>query len=156
MADEKQYNTVAGQSVMIALLPTQGDWCKIKLPHMTLVYAGEIEEDLQLTDFNVLAKDACSIAQMSNPFSVKVTGVETFGADDQQVDVLTLEYTTLLRAMRHFVEDWNRSEFTDFKPHCTIGPAGTFLEFPPMYLTFDRIAVGWGDELLTFWLKNYG
>jgi 2'-5' RNA ligase len=154
MADE-QSNTVAGKSVMIALLPTSSEWCKIKLPHMTLVYAGEIEEDLQLTDFNVLAKDACSLAQMTNPFSLKVTGTDTFGEEPEQVDVLTLELTTQLRAMRHFVEDWNESEFTEFKPHCTIGPAGTFLEFPPLFLHFDRIAVGWGDDLLTFNLKAF-
>lgn len=151
---DEQSNTIAGKSVMIALLPTNSDWCKIKLPHMTLVYAGEIDEDLQLTDFNVLAKDACSIAQMSNPFSVKVTGTETFGKDDEQVDVLTLERTPLLRAMRHFVEDWNASEY-EFNPHCTIGPVGTFLEFPPLYLSFDRVAVGWGDDLITFNMKQY-
>lgn len=152
METKPQYNTVAGASVMLALLPTQTDWCKIKLPHMTLVYAGEIDKDVRPTDFNVLAKDACSIAQMSSPFAVKVIGKEVFG-DEDKVDVLCLEPVPILRAMRHFVERWNASQYKEFKPHCTIGPEGSFVENLPMYLSFDRVAVGWGEELLTFNLR---
>ena len=140
-------------SAMIALLPVQTDWCKIKFPHMTLVYAGELDKDLKETDFNALAKDAASISMMTGPFMVKVTGKETFG-DEERVDVLTLEQTTLLNAMRHFVERWNASEYTEFRPHCTIGPEGSFLEVQPMYLTFDRICVSWGKQVLPFWLRS--
>ena len=142
------------QSAMIALLPTTTDWCKIKLPHMTLVYAGEVGKDVKDTDFNVLAKDAASIASMTGPLSVKVTGVETLG-DEERVDALMLEQTTLLNSMRHLVERWNASQYKDFRPHCTIGPEGSFLEFTPMYLTFDRICVSWGKQLIPFWLKQY-
>lgn len=142
------------ESAMIALLPVNSDWAKIKLPHMTLVSAGEIGVHRKPSDFNAMAKDACSIAMMTGPFSVKVIGIETFGTEEK-VDVFELENTTLLRSMRHFVEKWNESEHQEFRPHCTIGPAGTFVSDTPMYLTFDRICVSWGKDVLPFWLKSH-
>lgn len=141
--------------VMIALLPTTTDWCKQEFPHMTLVYAGK-KDGLKPTTFNELAKDAASIAMLSNPITLRVTGVEVFGAgdlDNPKVDVLRLEPTQELLAMRRVVESWNASEFP-FKPHVTIGPQGAYLEYPPRVLTFDRVAVGWGDESLVFLMKR--
>lgn len=51
-------------SVMIALLPTTSDWCSLELPHMTLVYAGEIK-DLPTYAFNELAKDASYLSTLA-------------------------------------------------------------------------------------------
>lgn len=138
-------------SVMIALLPTSSDWCKIDLPHMTLVFAGD-KEDLSANAFNELAKDASALSMLSPPLSLKVVGTDVFG-DEEKVDVLRLEPTSQLLALRRFVERWDVSEHP-FNPHCTIGPAGTFVENLPMYLTFDRVCVEWGDEPLVFWLKT--
>lgn len=138
-------------SVMIALLPVVSDWCRIEHPHMTLVYAGEAD-DLPQGSFNELAKDAASLAMLSHPLTLRVTGVETMGTDEK-VDVFRLQPSSELLAMRRAVERWNASEFP-FKPHCTIGPSGTYIENRPMYIAFDRICVGWGDEYLTFWLKR--
>lgn len=135
------------ESAMLALLPTTNDWCKIELPHLTLVYAGELDT-LKPGDFNELAKDAASIAMLSRPISLKVTGVEVFGTDDK-VDVLRLMPNSELLAMRNMVEHWNASEYP-FRPHATIGPVGSASAIPPMYLTFDRITVGWGETYLTF------
>jgi 2'-5' RNA ligase len=119
---------------------------------MTLVYAGELK-DLKLSDFNALAKDACSIAMVTNPISLRVTGVDVFGTDpDPKVDVLTLQPNAELLSIRHMVEAWDASEF-GFNPHCTIGPAGGYTQEPPYALTFDKIMVGWGDEQLVFRLK---
>lgn len=135
-------------SVMIALLPITSDWCRIELPHLTLVYAGETK-DLSLSTFNELAKDASMLALLSNPIQLRVTGVELFGrSDEEKVDVLKLQPTPELLAMRRAVEKWNASEFP-FKPHCTIGSQGAFVD-PPRYLAFNRILVGWGDENITF------
>jgi len=140
------------QSAMIALLPTTAEWCRIKLPHLTLVYAGEIE-GRSLMDFNDLAKDACSLAMMNMRLTLEVTSKELFGnwsanpAD--QVDVFRLRPTDQLMGMRHFVERWNASEFTEYKPHVTIGAPGQFVE-QPSYITFDRIGAYWGDKYLTF------
>ena len=134
-------------SAMIALLPITSDWCKIDLPHMTLVYAGLIK-DLSLTDFNELAKDAASLAMISNTVYTKVSGVEVFG-DTEKVNVLKLQMTPELFAMRKFVEKWNVSKFP-FSPHCTIGPVGPPLDYPPNALAFNRIMVGWGNDQMTF------
>lgn len=140
---------------MIALLPTNCDWAKVDLPHLTLVYSGEIA-DLEPTDFNRLAKDASSLAMMNKPLTLTVNGVEVFGEGQERVDVLTLQMTPQLEAMRHVVEDWNQSEYDDYKPHVTIGPPGShvMLPFIPQTVSFDCIYVGWGDQCLTFRMNN--
>jgi 2'-5' RNA ligase len=143
------------ESVMIALLPVTSDWCRIELPHMTLVFAGELK-DLEDTDFNKMAKDAASLAMMTRPLTLMVKEVEVYG-DKDKVDVICLRPTPELEAMRHVVEGWNASEYP-FKPHVTIGPVGTRMLIPavPEYITFDRIMVAWGEETLTFWLHING
>jgi 2'-5' RNA ligase len=160
--------------VMIAYLPEEGAWCKQDLPHMTLVYAGTIDER-QPTDLNDLAKDAISAARITGPFSLPVTGVEVYGEDDEAVDVLVLYPTPQLLLARNLVKHWNKSEFTEYKPHATIGPEGSAsaTEVPyvddgrtdyyedsrymrvkkstlPDRLYFNRIAVVWGDKKLVF------
>lgn len=145
------------KSAMIALLPITTDWCKISLPHMTLVYAGEIDK-LSPGSFNELAKDACAIAMMNRVLTLEVLTKEQFGnwSDDptKMVDVLRLRPNSELLAMRRTVEDWNKSEFP-FNPHVTIGPVGQHVENQPRLLAFDRVLVGWGDEYLTFHLKRH-
>jgi 2'-5' RNA ligase len=141
------------QSAMIALLPVTTDWCRIELPHLTLVYAGEIDK-LKLTDFNELAKDASTIAMLARPLTLEVLGLEVFGNwtddPDDKVDVYRLRPTSELLSMRRTVERWNKSEFP-FNPHVTIGPTGQFNQYPaPRLLAFDRVLVGWGNEYLTF------
>lgn len=143
------------EGVMIALLPTTNDWCKIDVPHMTLVYAGK-KKDLSPSVFNELGKDACSIASLSGPIGLRVTGVDVMGGEgEDKVNVLTLMPSPELWAMRRQLEKWNASEHP-FKPHATIGPVEPFIQNNPGYLTFDRIAVGWGGEYLTFWLRRNG
>lgn len=144
-------NASADESVMIALLPTTTEWCKIDLPHMTLVYAG-LMKDLKPTKFNEIAKDAAMLAMLVNPITLPIVSREVFG-DEDKVDVFRLQESSELLAMRRAVESWNVSAHS-FKPHVTIGPVGTFTEYPPSHLSFDRIMVGWGSERLTFWLKR--
>lgn len=144
-------DAAAKDSAMIALLPMTTDWCKIDLPHMTLVYAGVLD-DLKPTVFNDMAKDAASISMLANPLTLRVLGVEVFG-DVDKVNVLRLQPSSELMAMRKFVGHWNASEFP-FSPHATIGSTGSPVENVPMYLAFDRIAVYFGEDCLTFWLKR--
>lgn len=132
------------QSVMVALLPTTDYWCRIELPHVTLVYAGEIP-DLKSTARNELAKETVAIALDSKPMTVPVISTEIFG-DEDLVDVLRLELTPELKAMRNRLESWNASQYKDFKPHATIGPVGGRLDNLPTRLTFDRILFAWGDH----------
>lgn len=144
--------TSNSDGVMIALLPSgSSEWCHIELPHMTLVYAGVVD-DLPPTAFNELAKDSASIAMLSGPIGLQVIARETFG-ENKDTDVYRLRPSPELWAMRRSVERWNASQHS-FNPHVTIGPIGTFVEFPPRYVHFDRIVVEWGDEQLPFSLKG--
>lgn len=137
---------------MIALLPVTSEWCRIELPHLTLVYVGETK-DQKPTAFNELAKDASMLAALSSPLTLRVLGVDVFG-DEEKVDVLRLQPSPELWAMRRVVEKWNGSEHS-FRPHVTMGPTGTgtFIE-QPSYLAFNRMMVAWGKENITFWLNR--
>jgi 2'-5' RNA ligase len=141
----------ASEGVMIALLPSSSEWCKIELPHLTLVYAGS-KNDLRPTDFNELAKDAAMLAALSFGIGLRVIAQEPFGTNGE-VTAFRLQPTTELWAMRRAVEHWNKSEHP-FNPHVTIGPVGTFVEVVPRAIYFDRVYVGWGEESLTFFLRR--
>lgn len=136
---------------MIALLPINSDWCKLELPHLTLVYAGKVQ-DLRSDAFNEMAKDAASLAMMCNTITLRSMGLDVFG-DEEKVDVIRLRNTPQLMAMRRPVEIWNASEHP-FNPHVTIGPAGAPIEVYPGYVAFDKIMVSFGTESMTFRLSN--
>ena len=139
-------------SSMIALLPMTSEWCKIEPAHLTMAYIGDIE-NLQISYFNDLAKAAASISMITNPISVKVLGLDVFG-EQEKVNVLRLESTQELLSIRSLLEEFDTSEHP-FNPHCTIGPIGVPVENVPMFLTFDRISVWWGEKTIPFWLKRF-
>lgn len=149
--------------MMIAYLPVDGSWCKTDFPHMTLSWGGPIA-DRGEDDFNKMAKDAISASRVTGTFSLNVTGVEEWG-ETERVDVLTLYPTPQLLLARNIVEKWDSGEFPEYKPHATIGPAGSaaaIVQNPPVYsegyrrqalptrLYFNRIAACWGDKRLIF------
>lgn len=139
--------------VMIALVPRDASWCKMKNPHMTLVYVGKVA-DLRVGLFNELGKEASDLALLGRPITLKVSGTEEFGGDgDPTVEVFTLQSTPELRAMRRAVEQWNASEWP-FNPHVTIGPLGTVVDIVPDFITFDKLMVSWGDQELLFSLRS--
>lgn len=156
---------------LIAYLPEDGSWCKQEFPHMTLAYGGTLDT-MQQTDLNTMAKDAITAARVTGPFTLPVTSVEEWG-NGEKVDVLVLYPTPQLLVARNLVKHWEKSEFKEFKPHATIGPAGSaFIDTVPYYdrdmevsesryqtmkrstlpdrLYFNRIAVCWGDKKLVF------
>lgn len=130
---------------------------------MTLVHGGPVA-DRNLEEFNQMAKDAVSAARVMGTFNLCVVGVEQMGTDPA-VDVLTLYPTPQLLLARKTVEQWDSGEFPIYKPHATIGPAGSaagMMEPPPVYsqgymrqalpikLYFNRIAACWGDKKIIF------
>jgi 2'-5' RNA ligase len=147
---------------MIVFLPQDGSWCKQDFPHMTLAYVGPIA-DRSDSDFGALAKDAVSAARITGSFSLNVMGVEEWG-EIERVDVLTLYPTPQLLLARNLVEKWDTGEFPEYKPHATIGPAGSATSIKddssyrglyrtpalPSRLYFNRIAATWGDKRLIF------
>jgi 2'-5' RNA ligase len=138
-------------SVMVALLPINDDWCKIALPHLTLVYAGNTSE-LRPTDFNELGKQASETASKFGPIQLTVTGVEVFGEEPDRVQVLTFANNAKLAAIQLPYASWSVSKFP-FNPHATIGPVGSFVPPAPPAVAFDRIGVFWGEDSMVFYLK---
>lgn len=137
--------------VMIALLPVTTNWSTLDLPHMTLVYSGKIE-DHKDSDLNTMAKDCSALAAISQPLTLLVTGIDILGPPEDKVSALMLRPTPELMGLRNFVEDWNLSEFKEFKPHCTIGPypGKTVVEYTPTMLAFNRLLLAWGDQHFVF------
>jgi len=149
--------------VLIAFLPIDGSWVKQDFPHMTLVHGGPIA-DRKEEDFNQMAKDAISASRVMGCFNLCAVGVEEMG-ETERVDVLTLYPTPQLLLARKMVEQWDTGQFPDYKPHVTIGPAGSaaaIMQIAPVYsegyprqalptkVYFNRIAACWGDKRLIF------
>ena len=136
--------------VMIAFLPRNGEqFVRQPLPHMTLVYCGTLD-DVSYAQFGDIAKDAISVARLvRRPFVLDVLGVEQFGDEGQQVDVLRLAGNPTIDMARRHVQMWNASE-KPFTPHITIGPEGSADGELPTQLFFDRITAVWGPKQLTF------
>lgn len=142
--------------VMLAFIPAGGEeWCKQPDPHMTLVYAGTMD-DITYPMFGEMAKDALTVARMlRRPFQLDVVGVDQFGgnADGPVVDVLKLSMTPEVEMARRYVNHWNRSDHP-FSPHATIGPEGSAEGILPTKLYFDRIEAVWGPKKLIFRLGS--
>ena len=138
-------------SVMVALIPSTDDWCRIFPAHTTIVYPGKVV-DLDPIVHDELIKLASSVAVLTPPFPVKIIGQEPFG--EERVEVFRLVNSPELTALRKIFAIWDDSGFPAFVPHATIGPEGTIVENPPMYLWFNRIMVDWGGEETTFWLRR--
>lgn len=143
----------SNDSGMIALLPQTDEWCTIEPAHTTIVYLGKIA-DLDPNVKEQVIKLVSSLAILTNPFPVKITGQEVFGTDDK-VEVFVLAKIPELSSLRTILDSWDDSEFPNFLPHATIGPEGTIVKDPPMFLMFDRIMVSWGEERITFWLRRF-
>lgn len=134
-------------SVMVALLPVSSEWCRQETPHLTIVYAGNVE-DLRPYAFNDMAKDAVDVALRQDTVMLRVIGPDVFG-DDEKVDVLRLQATPELMAIRNVFKMWDVSEHP-FNPHVTIGPVGPPIPDYPRFIVFDRIMVSFGDQDLTW------
>lgn len=135
--------------VMIALLPTTDDWCRIDLPHLTLVYAGTTDK-ISVSDYNDLCKDASMIAVLGSPLWLRVTGLAVFGDDTEKVNVITFQPTPELWALRRALDEWDASDYP-FNPHCTIGPVELGVpDVLPRAVGFNRVYAGYGTESMVF------
>jgi len=138
------------ESIMVAMLPTTNDWCKIELPHTTLVYAGEIK-DSSVTEFNKMAKEVSDLAVLSRPLAIDTFGIEVFG-NEEKVDVIRLLATPELMAIRNTLVKYDVSEHP-FHPHVTVGPVGSANYPIPTRLFFDRFLIKYGQESMVFKLR---
>ena len=135
--------------VMVALLPVETQWCKLPLPHLTIVYAGLIT-NIQPYEKNELLKAALMVAKTTRPIELNVLSLTVFG----DFDVLTVDQTPTATQIRTTFSPWNASDFRDWKPHVSAGPAGSFSGTMPHKLHFDRILVAWGDDHTVYPLQG--
>lgn len=143
-------------SIMIAFLPLEASWVKQDLPHLTLVFGGEISDRTD-QDFKEMMADMVIAATLMPRFSLLSLGVEQFGEGVEQVDVLRFVPTTPLLAVHRVVERWSKSQYMSYNPHVTIGPVGTANSVElPFRVHFDRILLAWGDKHYTCYLRNLG
>lgn len=139
-------------SAMVALLPSKSDWAKVDPPHTTIIYLGKISE-LDPLVREELIKIVSSLAILTTSFKVKILGQEVFGSDEK-VEVFRLFLSQELSSLRTILDSWDDSSFPVFKPHATIGPVGTVVNNPPLFLMFDRLLLSWGEERLIFQLRQ--
>ena len=141
------------ESSMVALLPVETDWCRIELPHLTVVYLGNTFE-LPTSTKNELLKTVAAFSFDYGPLEIPTTGINVFGEAPDEVEVITLTKTKELSQMRDSVARWNASRYKDFKPHCTVGPIGSIVGNIPQKIVFDRVALFFGAEPIIHWLNK--
>jgi len=140
-------------SAMVALLPKDGTWSLVDPPHTTIVYLGKIQE-LDPIVREELIKIVSSLSILTSQFKVKVLKQDVFG-EEEKVEVFRLSLTSELSSLRTILDSWDDSEFPVFRPHATIGPEGTLVKNPPLFLLFDRLLLSWGEERLIFQLRSF-
>lgn len=140
--------------VMIALLPKETAWAgSQKLLHMTLVYAGNIQE-LAPYEHNEMLKKAMMIAATTRPLVLQTMRVETLGEAADAVDAVIVNPSGDLVSLSKECRPWNASQYRDWVAHITVGKSGTFKGTLPTTLTFDRILVAWGEQHTIYPLKG--
>jgi len=138
------------RGVMVCLYPKVGSclWASSP-PHLTLAFCGLVgETDVEEWSLTQAARQA----NLYGPVSTLTRGVESFGPSERPTQVVTLEVTERLQAMRDIVVPFHRSQFMEFRPHITVNTnidlaQTTFGEDRYDHeVTFDRVAVHYGDR----------
>lgn len=141
-------------SIMIALLPDKAGWVKQDLPHLTVVYAGEIP-DAKRSLFGEMVSETTALGLSINPMRLWSSGVKQFGEGDERVDVLTFETSPELLYVRQRVEKWSKSQYVNYNPHVTIGPVGSSeIEKLPRTVVFNKLLLAWGDRHFRYDLEH--
>ncbi len=127
--------------VIIALIPRdqRGD------EHMTLLYAGDLEEGLVSAPEPVIRETCNRLSNLFAPFPAYVTGHDTFG-DDEPVQVATIDAPQIWQ-LRACVEPFQNSQF-GLRPHITAVNGQLRQVGEPVWI--DRIASWYGDERTVF------
>lgn len=112
--------------VFVAELERPDDWPGIDYPHVTLLYLGKVGDDAMPTERDAVM--ALHGLTLDGPPDAAIGGFDLFGPDDDKVLVATISPTEGLAALRAQLEGLgmvNGSQFTDYRPHLTLGPAET-------------------------------
>jgi hypothetical protein len=116
--------------------------------HATLVYAGD---DRDQTDLTGLRRTVQQLARVGAPFVAEIIGTEMFG-DNHNEPVILVDHPQF-KAMRQHLEQHDRSNWPNYRPHVAV-PTFDGIERFPRQIAFDRLGVWIGDEHENFWLGN--
>lgn len=144
--------------------------------HATVLYFGHFPEQVDPSYKSLLADVVGIAARETEPFTAKVTGIEPLG--DEGAKVWLLDSPDLQRLFEELpgidsevksvyddATEKGVTRYPDFTPHVTIGyetdDAATTLATEDVEeaeqvseITFDRLALWWGDERVEFELGN--
>ena len=142
---------------MVCLYPKAGSclWAS-RPPHLTLAFCGLVGET-DVEEWSLF--QAAKRISLCRPVSTFTQGVETFGPPERPEQVVLLEVTEPLQAMRDIVLPFHRSQFMEFRPHVTIDAALDLTQTAlgeeryDHEVTFDTVAVHWGDTIHSWWLR---
>lgn len=144
--------------VIVSLIPQDDSWCIQPEAHMTMIYAAQKKSDLNFLQIEALKKETYKISKLFDPIKANIVGTYVLGqTEEEKVDVFLIQRTPEIMSIRRMLESWDKSDFSTFKPHTTIGPQGSYAykaekENPsyPKSLLFDRISIFWGEERFSF------
>lgn len=142
--------------IMVCLYPVAGsaDWSKEEPPHLTLVYSGTVDDDAPPPQEALLIV-ARTIA---DTYGVQTIPVDCMGklGEKGEANVVHMECSPDLAAMRAALVGYSRSQYVVFKPHVTIDNDGDEggMDDAPETITFDRIAVHYGEDVTVYPLQG--
>lgn len=116
--------------------------------HLTLVYAGDDPQGVNITGLRSVVKQ---LARGGAPFTAQIIGHDLFG-DNSDEPVLLLEHPEF-KAMRRQLEQYNRSEYSQFRPHVAI-PTLNGINRIPQDVAFDRLGLWVDEDRQNWWLGS--
>lgn len=123
---------------------------KVQQPHTTVLYLGELSN----VPLSGTAALLVNTDYLQAPGEVKVTGLEVFGPEDDQVWVARLDDTVIgplrekikKQSARYGIMD--ASSYPDYKPHVTLGSKSGPKPAAPKTVHLGPLEMWWGDEHL--------
>jgi len=122
--------------------------------HITVVYLGK---DVGDEAFAEACRRAEKAAAATPPLKGVLRGIESFppsDASDGKIPAFVPAYIPGIGKLRELLEDLNASQFTDYRPHCTLAylePGDRMPEpHPAVHVSFARLHVKRGDEVVSY------
>ena len=113
--------------------------------HLTLVWAGDVADSSAVAALSIIG---ASWARTNGAFVARVMGMALFGENHNE-PVLLVELTPEIALLRASVQQYNKSEYKEYRPHVAI-PGLTAkvrnLKTRPKHLYFNQMALWPGQN----------
>lgn len=129
---------------MIPLFPDDG--------HLTVVYGGEDPPGGQALTMQIVMRHAATQVQ---PFAARTMGVNLHFGEDKNEPVLLVGLTPELVILRSLMQQFNKSEYSEFRPHIAIPGWHEYMRGMhqlPQHVYFNKIEFWLGDDHVGLWL----